>query len=70
MVYQAAQPNYDEWPQKFPALQKSILDGLAGSGAKLVLVENLYMYGKMNGRPLSEDMPYNAHTHKGGCAPN
>ncbi len=65
VVYQAAQPHYNEWQEKFPALQKSIIDGLAGSGTKLVLVENLYMYGKMNGRPLSEDMPYNAHTRKG-----
>jgi nucleoside-diphosphate-sugar epimerase len=65
VVYQAAQPNYNEWPQKFPALQKSIIDGLTGNGTKLVIVENLYMYGELNGKPLSEDMPYNAHTCKG-----
>jgi nucleoside-diphosphate-sugar epimerase len=65
VVYQSAQPNYFEWPQKFPPLQKSIIEGLSGSGVKLVLVENLYMYGEMNGRALSEDMPYKAHTRKG-----
>ncbi|MEO8354290.1 MAG: NAD(P)H-binding protein [Chloroflexota bacterium] len=65
VVYQSAQPNYSEWPKKFPALQKSILEGLTGSGAKLVLVENLYMYGEMNGKALEEDMPHNAHTRKG-----
>lgn len=65
VVYQASQPRYNEWTEKFPRLQKSIIDGLTGSGAKLVLVENVYMYGKMNGRALSEDMPYNAHTRKG-----
>jgi nucleoside-diphosphate-sugar epimerase len=65
VVYQSAQPHYDEWPQKFPPLQKSIIEGLTGSDAKLVMVENLYMYGEMNGKPLSEDMPYNAHTRKG-----
>jgi nucleoside-diphosphate-sugar epimerase len=65
VVYQSAQPHYYEWPQKFPPLQKSIIDGLTGNSAKLVLVENLYMYGEMNGRALSEDMPYNAHTRKG-----
>jgi nucleoside-diphosphate-sugar epimerase len=64
-VYQAAQPGYSQWPQKFPLLQKSILDGLTGSGAKLVLVENVYMYGELNGKPLCEDMPYHAHTRKG-----
>ena len=65
VVYQAAQPNYSEWTEKFPFLQKSIIDGLTGSGAKLVLVENLYMYGETNGKPMTEDTPYNAHTRKG-----
>jgi nucleoside-diphosphate-sugar epimerase len=65
VVYHAAQPHYHEWPTKFPLLQKAILDGLAGSGAKLVLVENVYMYGEMNGRSFSEDLPYKAHTRKG-----
>jgi nucleoside-diphosphate-sugar epimerase len=65
VVYQASQPRYHEWPEKFPALQKSIIDGLTGSTAKLVLVENLYMYGDTHGKPITEDMPYNAHTRKG-----
>jgi len=65
VVYQASQPNYSQWPEKFPILQKSILDGLTGSTAKLVLVENLYMYGDTDGKPLTEETPYNAHTRKG-----
>ena len=65
VVYQSAQPNYFEWQEKFPALQKSIIDGLTGSGTKLVLIENVYMYGAMNGRAFAEDMPYKAHTRKG-----
>ena len=65
VVYQSAQPRYFEWPEKFPALQKSIIDGLTGSGVKLVIVENLYMYGETDGKPITEDMPYKAHTRKG-----
>ena len=65
VVYHSAQPPYHQWPEKFPALQKSILDGLTGSNAKLVLVENVYMYGEMNGSAFSENTPYNAHTRKG-----
>ena len=65
VVYQASQPAYQEWTVNFPQLQKSILDGLTGSGAKLVLVENVYMYGDTQGRPMTEDLPYNAHTRKG-----
>lgn len=66
VVYQSAQPAYHEWVEKFPRLQSSILDGLAGSGAKLVLVENVYMYGPMNGQAFTEDTPHRAHTRKGG----
>ena len=64
-VYQAAQPPYNEWPEKFPLLQRSIIDGLIGSSAKLILIENVYMYGEANGRALTEDMPYHAQTRKG-----
>src|SRR6185503_4965424 len=65
VVYQCAQPAYSEWPRKFPPLQKSILDGLTGSNAKLVLTENLYMYGESHAAHLTKNMPYDAHTRKG-----
>lgn len=59
VVYQSAQPNYNEWPEKFPPLQKSIVEGLTGSNIKLVIVENLYMYGATDGTPMTEDLPHN-----------
>jgi nucleoside-diphosphate-sugar epimerase len=65
VVYQCSQPAYHRWVEEFPALQNSIIEGLSGSGVKLVLVENLYMYGKTNGKPMTEDTPHNAHTRKG-----
>src|SRR5258706_2182544 len=65
VVYQSAQPEYSKWPEKFPPLQKSIIDGLTGSAAKLVIVENLYAYGPTNGAPMTEDMPHNTQTRKG-----
>ncbi len=63
-MYQAAQPAYHEWATKFPPLQASIIEGVARSGAKLVVVENLYMYGQVAG-PIHEGLPYTAHTKKG-----
>ncbi len=65
VAYQCAQPHYHEWAQKFPPLQAAIIEGLAGSGTKLVIGENLYMYGDTGGRPLAEDLPYAATTRKG-----
>lgn len=65
VAYQCSQPHYHEWPQKFPPLQAAIIDGLAGNSTKLVIGENLYMYGDTGGKPLTEDLPYAAHTRKG-----
>jgi nucleoside-diphosphate-sugar epimerase len=65
VVYQCASPAYQNWAKKFPALQAAILEGAAANGAKLIVGENLYMYGAPNGQPLCEDMPYRAHTRKG-----
>lgn len=64
VVYQCAQPGYTQWPAKFPALQASILEAAAAAGAKLIVGENLYMYGQVDG-PIHEDLPYAAHTRKG-----
>lgn len=64
-VYQCAQPLYHEWAEKFPPMQKAILDAAAANGAKFIVGDNLYMYGDTNGQPIREDMPYRAHTKKG-----
>ena len=65
VAYQCAQPHYWEWPQKFPPLQAAIIEGLTGTGTKLVIAENTYMVGDTDGRPLTEDLPYAAATRKG-----
>jgi nucleoside-diphosphate-sugar epimerase len=65
VVYFALNPSYDKWPELFPGLQAGVLEGAASAGAKLIAVENLYMYGSTGGRPLTEDLPYAANTRKG-----
>jgi nucleoside-diphosphate-sugar epimerase len=42
-----------------------VLEGAAATGAKLVAMENLYMYGPTGGRSLTEDLPHAANTRKG-----
>lgn len=64
-VYQCAQPQYHEWAEKFPPMQKAILDAASANGAKFIAGDNLYMYGDTNGQPIREDLPYQAHTKKG-----
>jgi nucleoside-diphosphate-sugar epimerase len=65
VVYQCAQPRYHEWVEKFPKLQEAILAGTAVNQAKLIVGENLYMYGDTNGTPMTESLPHHAHTRKG-----
>ncbi|MDQ1911955.1 NAD-dependent dehydratase [Paenibacillus sp. GD4] len=64
VVYVCVQPPYHEWPQKFPSLIRSIAEGVMRTGAKLVLGDNLYMYGQTVGS-IHEELPYAATTRKG-----
>jgi nucleoside-diphosphate-sugar epimerase len=65
VVYFALNPPYYKWPELFPGLQAGVLEGAAAAGAKLIAMENLYMYGPTHGRPITEDLPYAASTRKG-----
>lgn len=65
VVYNVLNPPYHQWPELFPKLQASVVEGAAAAGAKLVVMENVYMYGDPKGQPLTEDIPYAAHTKKG-----
>src|SRR5215218_4906405 len=65
VVYFALNPPYDKWPELFPGLQAGVIEGAAAAGAKLIAMENLYMYGPTDGRPLTEDLPYAPNTRKG-----
>ncbi len=49
--------DYHRWPEQFPPLQRGILGGAAAAGAKLVVMENLYMYGPHGGVPMTEATP-------------
>ncbi len=64
VVYQCAQPGYTEWPAKFPPLQAAVIAGLTGGDARLVIAENLYLYGEVSGQ-IHEGLPFAAQTRKG-----
>jgi nucleoside-diphosphate-sugar epimerase len=65
VVYFALNPPYNKWPELFPRLQAGVLEGAASAGAKLIAMENLYMYGSTDGRPITEDLPYAPNSRKG-----
>jgi nucleoside-diphosphate-sugar epimerase len=63
-VYFAAQPPYGEWPERFPSMTANVINASAKTGAKLVMVDNLYMYGP-TASPLHEDLPRASTGRKG-----
>jgi hypothetical protein len=65
VIYQTLNPPYPKWVERFPALQASVLAAAQAAGARLVSMENVYMYGRPNGQPLTETHPYAADTKKG-----
>ena len=65
VVFHTVQPPYTRWPDLFPPLTSAILQGITGSGAKLVFGDNLYMVGPTGGKPIHEGLPYAATGHKG-----
>lgn len=64
VVYLAAQPAYDRWPEEFPGLVENVLAALPSPETRLVMVDNLYMYGAVHG-PIHEGLPYRATDRKG-----
>ena len=65
VVYQCASPAYTRWTQEFPTLQANVADAAERAGARLVVVENLYMYGPQTGGPMRETTPMAATGKKG-----
>ena len=65
VIYQALNPPYHRWAQEFPGLQAAAIAAAQAAGARLVAMDNVYMYGRANGRPFTEDRAYDPHTRKG-----
>lgn len=63
-VYVAAQPAYHQWPELFPPMLESVIEGVAAEDAKLVMVDNLYGYGP-GPQPMTEETPERATDTKG-----
>jgi nucleoside-diphosphate-sugar epimerase len=64
VVYQCAAPEYTRWVDEFPTLQANVADAAQEAGARLIVIENLYMYGPTDG-PMTESTPMAATGRKG-----
>ena len=63
-VYDCSNPAYDLWATQLLPLGKGALHGAAKAGARLVVLDNLYMYGRVAG-PMTEETPMAPCSRKG-----
>jgi nucleoside-diphosphate-sugar epimerase len=56
VIYQAAQPAYHRWSADLPPMQMALLAAAEAHNSKLVMADNLYMYGPVEGL-MREDTP-------------
>jgi len=65
VVYHCANPRYHRWSQELVPLARGITEGAARSGARLVALDNLYMYRIPGDGRLAEDTPIGPVSRKG-----
>lgn len=66
-IYHCANPRYFAklWEEVLPKWTESLLAGAAASGARLVVLDNVYAFGDLKGQPLNEDAPMRPSSRKG-----
>jgi len=66
IVYLVAGLTYDRkvWSVLWPKIMKNVIDACKNYGAKLIFFDNVYMYGKVEGK-MTEDTPYSPCSMKG-----
>lgn len=63
VVYNCTNPLYHQWPELLLPMARGIVEGTARAGARLVVLDNVYMYGDTT--RMSEASPMNPRSKKG-----
>ncbi|MCL4545345.1 MAG: NAD(P)H-binding protein [Chloroflexi bacterium] len=66
-VYHCVNPPYDisTWTALVPRYMENLIAAAGKVGARLVVLDDLYMLGRTSGRPMNEDTPMNPCSRKG-----
>jgi len=64
IIYNCVNVQYMDWQETLPPIYNNIIEAAAAVNAKLVVGDNLYMYGYVAG-PIKEDLPYASLERKG-----
>jgi nucleoside-diphosphate-sugar epimerase len=68
VVYHCMNPSaysLEAWRRELPPLQQGLIEAARASGARLVVLDNLYAIGRTGGRPMDERSPSNPCSRKG-----
>lgn len=65
VVFNCMNAAYDRWAELLPPIWEAAVAASEASGARLVVMDNLYAYGSPGGRPMTEDLPNAAKGRKG-----
>ena len=66
-VYHCMNPPYDvdQWAELLPRWTDNLIAAASPAGARLVVLDNVYMLGRPAGRELDEETPVNPCSRKG-----
>jgi nucleoside-diphosphate-sugar epimerase len=64
VVYNAVNVPFMQWRESFPAAIDGVLAGARAAGARMVFVDDTWMYGRVSGS-MTEDLPYRPVSNKG-----
>lgn len=64
-IYNCINVPYPRWDGEFPKITTAFIDLLRMTGARGIVVDNLYMYGEGHDEPFNEEMSYLATGKKG-----
>jgi nucleoside-diphosphate-sugar epimerase len=67
VLYHCMNPPYDAriWADKVPRYMDNLIAAASQTGARLVVLDNVYMLGRPDGHSLNEDTPINPCSRKG-----
>jgi nucleoside-diphosphate-sugar epimerase len=67
VIYHCANPRYlaTEWAALLPVWTENLIAAAGRAKARLVVLDNVYAFGDLNGQPLDERAPYNPCSKKG-----
>ena len=65
VIFSCTDMPYDKWAVFYPATATALAYALNETNAKLVFADNMYSYGNVAGKEMTESMPHTAKTNKG-----